>query len=101
MVAQIVVRDHGRCWVCGHYGSHSADHVIPDAEGGKSTWDNLRAVHAYPKGCGPCTAAAGRPIYCNEIKNMGSVERARRIIEERTGLRLLGEAPYRAEGRDL
>jgi hypothetical protein len=100
LVAQIVVRDRGRCWICFHLGAHSADHLIPETEGGPSTPGNLKAVHAYPKGCGVCTAAAGKPIYCNEIRQYGSVERARRKIEERTGLRL-GEAPYAPEGREL
>jgi hypothetical protein len=90
----------GAAGVCFHYGAHSGDHVVPDTEGGKSTPENVKAIHAYPRRCGVCTAAAGRPVYCNEIKGMGSVERARRIIEERTGLKLAA-APYQAEGRDL
>jgi Pyruvate/2-oxoacid:ferredoxin oxidoreductase delta subunit len=101
LVAQVVVRDHGRCWVCFHYGAHSGDHVVPDTEGGLSTPENVKAIHAYPRGCGVCSSAAGRPVYCNEIKGMGSVERARRIIEERTGLKLAEAGTFRPEGRDL
>ena len=100
MVTQVVVRDHGKCHLCFHFGAHSADHLVPDTEGGLSTPDNLKAVHAYPRGCGVCTAAAGKPVYCNEIRQYGSIERARRKIEERTGLRL-AEIPYAPEGRDL
>jgi hypothetical protein len=44
--------------------------------------------------------AAGYPIYCNSIKGGYSVERARRIIEERTHLTLGEAGPFRTEGRD-
>jgi len=70
-------------------------------------WDvkNLKAAHGYPKGCPDCTIAAvkrgGKPVYCNEIRQYGSVERARRKIEERTGLRLpIGDTATVPEGRD-
>lgn len=101
LVAQVVVRDHGRCHICFHYAAHSADHIIPDAEGGPSTPENLKAVHAYPRGCGVCSAAAGRPVYCNEIRQAMSIERARRILFERTGLRAWENTGYSPEGRDL
>lgn len=87
-VAQVVVRDHGLCHLCGHYGAKSADHIIPDTEGGKPVAGNLKAVHAVGSPCADCTIAAGRPVYCNEIRGGYSIARARRILRERTGLRM-------------
>jgi hypothetical protein len=101
LVQQVVQRDLGKCWICGHWGAHSADHVIPDTEGGPSNMANLKAAHGYPRPCLVCSKAAGHPIYCNEIRGMGTVERARRIIEERTGLSLEEAGPSRPEGREL
>lgn len=102
MVSAVVIRDFGKCHLCGHYGAKSADHLIPDTEGGKPVLDNLKAVHAVGSPCPDCSLAAGKPMYCNEIRNALSVERARRIITERTGLRLpVGETgPFESEGRD-
>ena len=40
----IFARDRNRCQYCGHRFSTSdlsLDHVVPRAQGGKSTWDNL------------------------------------------------------------
>ena len=87
-VTAVVIRDMGKCWICGHWGARSADHVIPDTEGGKSVMDNLKAAHGVGSPCPDCSIAAGKPVFCNEIKSMGSVERARRVITEKTGLRL-------------
>ena len=101
LVAQIVARDRGKCHICFHFGSYSADHLLPDAEGGLSAPENLKAVHAWPHGCPVCSAAAGKPIFCNEIRQAMSIERARRIIEERTGLTLGETGPFRPEGRDI
>lgn len=107
MVRWVVQRDAGKCWICGHFGAKSADHVIPVTEAPHLAMDsgNLKAAHAYPGGCTECTAASvargGKAVYCNEVKQMGSVGRARRLIEERTGLRLLTEVkPPEAEGRE-
>jgi hypothetical protein len=100
LVKAVVQRDFGRCWICGHYGAKSADHVVPETEGGETTLDNLKAAHAVGSPCTDCSYAAGKPIFCNELKGGYSVERARRKIEERTGLRLGGEAPSGPEGRD-
>jgi hypothetical protein len=105
MVVFIVNRDHGKCGICGHWAAHSADHIVPVTEDPGREWDttNLVAAHAWPKACPDCSIAAGKPIYCNSIKGMGSMERVRRLLEKRTGLTLpVGEqAPYRPEGRDL
>jgi 5-methylcytosine-specific restriction endonuclease McrA len=101
IVAFVVKRDAGKCHICGHFGAYSADHVIPDTEGGSSRPDNLKAVHGYPKACLDCSRAAGKPVYCNEIRGAMSVDRARRKIEERTGL-TLGTQPgaVQPEGRE-
>jgi len=93
----------GAVIICGHYGARSADHIIPDTEGGKPVADNLKAVHGVGSPCPECSGAAGKPVYCNEIRGGYSIERARRKIEERTGLRLpVGETtgPSLPEGRD-
>ena len=102
MVSFVVQRDFGRCHICGHYGARSADHIVPDTEGGKPTADNLKAAHGVGSPCVECSYAAGKPVYCNEIRGGYSIERARRIIEKRTGLSLpVGDqAPSGPEGRD-
>lgn len=41
----VLSRDNGICWICGHPGATVADHVVPLAEGGADTIDNLRAAH--------------------------------------------------------
>lgn len=109
LVRYVVQRDAGLCWVCGHFSAKSADHVIPVTEAPEKAMDvsNLKACHSFPGGCPECTIASvargGKAIYCNELKSMGSVERARRIIEERTGLTLFAtrELPSEPEGRDI
>lgn len=58
---------------------------------------NLKAAHAWPKGCTDCTYAAGKPVYCNAVKGGYSIERARRLIGERTGLSM----PGAVEAQDL
>lgn len=103
-VKYVVNRDAGKCHICNHFGGTSADHLVPDTEGGSSTPDNLKAVHGYPHPCKECSAAAGKNIFCNEIRGAMSVVRARRIIEERTGLvigRKSGCDPREPEGRDF
>lgn len=80
---------HGTtCWICGHGGASTADHVVPYTEDDNRALDlsNLRPAHGNPRPCATCSSAAGKPVYCNEIKGMGSVERARRKIREMTGL---------------
>ena len=33
------------CWLCGHDGADTIDHVIPTALGGSDDLDNLRPAH--------------------------------------------------------
>jgi hypothetical protein len=109
MVQEAVRRDAGKCHICLHFGAKSADHLVPVTENPARALDmaNLRAVHGYPAACPECSAAAarsgGKLVYCNEIRGMGSIDRARRIIGERTGLSLSGGEAAResAEGRDI
>lgn len=43
------MRKHGGiCHVCGEAGANQVDHVIPLAQGGQDTLDNLRPIHATP-----------------------------------------------------
>lgn len=103
-------RDAGFCWVCGHSGATTGDHDKPVTERPDLALvlSNIRAAHGGPRPCETCTKAAEkrgfRAIRCNEIKNAGSVDRARRIITERTGLVLPvgdNERPRkREEGRE-
>ncbi len=92
IVKFVVSRDAGICAICGHAGANSADHKVSVTERPDLalTASNLQAAHGYPGGCPACSAASvargGKPVYCNEIKQALSIERARRIIETRTGL---------------
>lgn len=45
LVAQVVRRDHGVCWLCGEAGATSADHLVRVREGGDDSLENLRAAH--------------------------------------------------------
>ena len=45
MVATVLRRDNGICWICGQPGADTADHLLPRALGGPDTLDNLRAAH--------------------------------------------------------
>ncbi|HEY1705515.1 MAG TPA: hypothetical protein VGG75_38000 [Trebonia sp.] len=100
IVQGVLSRDLRVCWICRHPGANAADHVIPVTERPDLALSaaNLRAVHSASRaGGGECrvcsvaaTVKAGAPVrvFCNEIKGSGSIERARRIIETRTGLAL-------------
>lgn len=95
ITAAVVSRDYGICHICGHPGATSADHdPYPVTERPDLARDpaNMKAAHGYPHPCPVCSPAAVangyKPVYCNEIKQGMSVERARRIISERTGLTL-------------
>lgn len=35
----------GRCWLCGHLGADTLDHVVPVSKGGTNDPDNLRPAH--------------------------------------------------------
>lgn len=106
LVKIVVQRDFGRCWICGHYGGKSADHLVPCSTDESKFWDlkNLKCAHSYPAGCVECTWAAKqlgadpRPVYCNEIRQDDPVEKGRKRIEARTGLKL-GQQTRPEEGR--
>lgn len=44
----VIDRDDTICHVCGHLGANEADHIIPLAEGGADTVENMAAIHAHP-----------------------------------------------------
>lgn len=56
----VLVRDGGRCFLCGGYGADEADHVVPVFEGGTHDLTNLAAVHADPCHRAKSRAEAGR-----------------------------------------
>jgi 5-methylcytosine-specific restriction protein A len=56
-----VMRAHdGICHVCGRPGSDRVDHVLPLAEGGADTMDNLRPIHQWPCHADKTQAEAAR-----------------------------------------
>jgi 5-methylcytosine-specific restriction protein A len=59
----VMLRDDGRCHVCGCYGADEVDHVVPLAEGGGDGMDNRAPIHAEP---------------CHREKTQAEAERARR-----------------------
>jgi 5-methylcytosine-specific restriction protein A len=61
----VLLRDDGRCHVCGDYGADEADHVIPVAEGGADDVSNMAAIH-------------GGSDSCHSRKTAAEAERARR-----------------------
>lgn len=65
---RIIRRDNGICHICGQPGADTADHIIPWANGGTDTDDNLAAAH-HDTG-----------QRCNRIKGDGTVEEARRRL---------------------
>jgi hypothetical protein len=102
----------GVCWICGHAGADTADHVFPRAEmtdEQKRTMmfdqRNLRAVHQKP--CEICSALSQSRGYgsirCNPLRGAYSVERVRRIIDKRTGQKLSQGTAVTGEqeGRDF
>jgi hypothetical protein len=95
IVKAVISRDFGVCHICGHPGANSADHLVPVTERPDLALNaaNLKAAHGSPRPCPTCSAAAvargGKPVYCNEVKQGWSTERARRLIEQRTGLALV------------
>jgi hypothetical protein len=95
ITAYVAARDYGVCHVCGHTGATGADHdPHPVTERPDLSLDtaNMKAAHTWPHPCPVCSPAAVargfKPVYCNEIKQGMSADRARRIIETRTGLTL-------------
>jgi hypothetical protein len=102
----VLDRDRRICWVCLHPGATGVDHVIPVTERPdlELAEHNLKAIHAAGRGhgaCPVCSAAAEvrgqKAGFCNEVKGAMSVERARRIIEARTGLTLLPQGQARPD----
>src|SRR3954449_8616655 len=45
LVAEVIERDGGVCWLCGKPGADSADHVVPASRGGRDELANLPAAH--------------------------------------------------------
>lgn len=47
MAAWIIRRDRGICWLCGHEGADTADHIIPFEQRPDLAWSepNLKAAH--------------------------------------------------------
>jgi hypothetical protein len=102
LVSYVIARDYGVCHICGHAGATEADHLEPVTENSERALDasNLKAAHGM-KPCPVCSQAAGKPVRCNQIRGAMSVARARRIIEERTGLKIGKEArPQVDNGRE-
>lgn len=50
------------CWLCGHPGATSADHVKARALGGTDALDNLRPAHRFCNTGRGARPAAGRPV---------------------------------------
>jgi HNH endonuclease len=42
----ILLRDEGRCWLCGESGADTVDHIVPRSLGGTNALTNLAAAHA-------------------------------------------------------
>lgn len=51
-LANLLVRDHGRCGYCGDRAT-TIDHVVPRSRGGAHVWENVVAA------CRPCNLAKG------------------------------------------
>lgn len=45
---RIIRRDRGICYRCKRPGADDCDHIIPVAEGGSDSDDNLGAIHSWP-----------------------------------------------------
>lgn len=97
----VIQRDMGKCVACGHWGADGIDHVIPRSEcavRGISPYDpsNLAAIH-HSQPCPECAQAAAalgnKAGHCNQLKGSGSLERARQLISNRTGLTIYGVIP--------
>ena len=75
------------CHICGHptWNEGTLDHLVPFTEKPELglVASNLRPAHHKP--CPICSEMAGEDIRCNAIRGGYSVERAQRIIRQRTG----------------
>jgi len=91
--SRLVLRTYGDvCHICGHGGARQADHLVDPGTDPEIRYkvSNGRPAHGSARGrgnnpCPVCSQLAGAPVYCNQIRAHGTVERARRIIRERTG----------------
>jgi hypothetical protein len=79
------------CHLCGHGAKDGSpcdtlDHIQSRTDRPDLGLDpgNVRPVHHEP--CRTCSIAAGRAIWCNNLRGAFSVPRARKLIAERTGL---------------
>ena len=59
-----------RCWLCGHDGAESADHLLPRSRGGSDHIDNLRPAHF--RECPTCG------VRCNQSRGNRLSSRSRR-----------------------
>jgi hypothetical protein len=84
---QLIFRTYGNnCHICGCGGARHVDHLEPVTEDPALAWrlENCRPAHGAPGNpCPVCSGQAGQRIFCNQIRSMGSVDRARRIIAEK------------------
>ncbi len=66
-------------YLCGHGGARTVDHVIPLSERPELVFSlvNTRPSHGTKNACTVCG------LKCNNIKSVGTVERAKKIIAER------------------
>lgn len=102
--SQLVFATYGdTCWICQHGGAKQVDHVESVTEHPELMWtlSNARPAHgAARKGnpCRVCSAAAGTGIHCNQLRGGYSVERARQIIADKTGLVIGSVKPAAARG---
>ena len=71
--AQVVLAVHDTvCHVCGRPCADQVDHVIPLAEGGEDTFDNLRPIHGPRSG-----------HRCHIDKTLAEARRARNATDPR------------------
>jgi 5-methylcytosine-specific restriction endonuclease McrA len=49
----LFLRDHFRCVYCGTHKELTFDHVVPRAQGGRTTWENVATA------CAPCNLKKG------------------------------------------
>ncbi len=90
-IARSVLARSTVCIVCDHGGADAVDHVLSVREHPELEWDvtNLAPIHHKP--CVVCSLSAvalgNKPVRCNYIKGYGSLERAKQIVDVRTGKR--------------
>jgi len=78
----VIAAHSGICHICGHPGARQADHLESVTDRPDLAWklSNCKPAHGAPGNrCRVCKAN------CNQLRGGYSVERARRIISEKTG----------------